>query len=89
MHLKSLLPVFCFIMLMQNIVAMNVIVNGKNKDYAGERIVFNIYENLITSKEKIVATVIPDNLGEFSFQLNLSETEFVFALIMNQMIKLY
>ena len=59
--------------------AREVIVSGKNQEYANEPITFNIYENFITSNEKKLAVITPDSIGKFSFKIDIPETEFVFA----------
>jgi peroxiredoxin len=66
-----------------------VTVSGKNQEYAHETITFNIYENFITGNENKIAVVTADSTGAFSFKVNISETEFVFAHIGREFLYIY
>src|SRR5208283_2703540 len=78
-----------FLFYIQSIDAAQVVIKGRNVEYAGECLTFNIYENFITSDEKKLVTVTPDLKGEFSFQLNLQETEYIFAHVGEYFLYMY
>lgn len=54
-------------------------IQGKNQEYAGKQLQFFQYANPVTQEKKPVFTLEIDNDGNFSTDVNVSQTTFVFA----------
>jgi cytochrome oxidase Cu insertion factor (SCO1/SenC/PrrC family) len=55
------------------------VVHGNAPDYKGQTLIFNTYSNQISNTEKPVATVKVQADGNFSFDVNVTRTEYIFC----------
>ena len=68
-----------FLVFVQWLAASTVTIHGRAADYAGEKIVFNVYSDLITNTETPVSQAIVAPDGSFSCTFELGETRQVFT----------
>lgn len=54
--------------------AQQVVIKGNAKTYAGEELKWHCYEDLITYKERELATCVVSEKGDFEFKFNIDET---------------
>lgn len=55
------------------------IVQGSAPDYAGQTLVFNTYVNQVANIEKKLATVKVQPNGNFKFEANIAQTQYIFC----------
>jgi len=61
------------------IVSGQTVIQGNAVDYKGQTLVFNYYANQISNTEKNLATVKVKNNGDFSFEISLNRTAYIFC----------
>lgn len=61
--------------------SQNVIITGNNTDYIGDSITFYKYNDLICKEEIEIAYCNIDNSGDYRFEIDINNIEFIFTYI--------
>lgn len=72
------LGIFCFL---HNfwLASGQIVIHGNAPDYIGQTLIFNTYSNQISNTEKLVATVKVQDDGNFSFEIKVTHTDYIFC----------